>query len=231
MQYTRQAADLELVSELSSGDLQTAVLAMSPDADLAGDLEPARSTSGLWLEFRSEDGKRCWPLSWRSKRQGSTASSTCEAEMISLATALKAEVLPMMELLEHALGRPIRLRCLEDNTQCLQAAETGYSAALRHLPRTERISVGVVHETFSEKSDQHELVYQGTSSHKGEMFTKRLDPNAFERALTLINLVHPDGSKYKAEWVARVSGLAACPELLDALVRPARPRAPRPPWT
>ena len=87
--------------------------------------------------------------------------------MISLATALKAEVLPMMGLLEHALGRPIRLRCLEDDTQCLQAAETGYSAALRHLPRTERISVGVVHETCSEKSGQHELVYQETSSHKG----------------------------------------------------------------
>ena len=31
------------------------------------------------------------------------------------------------------------------------------------------------------------------------MFTKRLDPVAFERALTLINLVRPDGSKYKAE--------------------------------
>ena len=63
----------------------------------------------------------------------------------------------------------------------------------------ERISVGaVVHETFSEK-DRHELVYQETYSHKGDMFTKRLDPNAFERALTLINLVRTDGSKYKAE--------------------------------
>lgn len=82
-----------------------------------------------------------------------------------------------MELLEQSLGRPVQLRCLEDNTQCLQAAETGYSAVLRHLPRTERISVGVVHETFSEKS--HQI--------------------AFERALTLINLVRPDGSKYKAE--------------------------------
>ena len=109
-----------------------------------------------------------------------------------------AEVIPMMELLEHALGRPSRLRCLEGNTQCLQAAGTGYSAALRHLPRTERISVGVFHETSFEK-DRHELVYQETSSHKGDMFTKRLDPNAFECALTLINLVRPDGSKYKAE--------------------------------
>ena len=60
------------------------------------DLESTKSTSGLWLEPGSEDGKRCWPLSWRSKRQGSTASSTCEAEMISLATALKAEVLAGM---------------------------------------------------------------------------------------------------------------------------------------
>ena len=198
MQYTQHAADLELVIELSSDDLQTAVLVMSPDADLAGDLESSKSTSGLWLDLRSAGDKRCWPLAWRSKRLGSTASSTCEAEMISLATSLKAEVLPMMELLEHALGRPIRLRCLEDNTQCLQAADTGYSAALRHLPRTERISIGVIHEIFSEK-DRHELVYQETSSHERDMFTKRLDPNAFERALTLINLVRPDRSKYKAE--------------------------------
>ena len=107
----------------------------------------------------------------------------------------------MMELLEQALCRPVRLRYLEGNTQCLQAADTGdtgYSAALRHLPRTERISVGVVHEISSNK-DLRELVYQETSSHKGDMYTKMLDPNAFERALTLINLVRPDGYKYKAE--------------------------------
>ena len=52
--------------------------------------------------------------------------------------------------------------------------------------------------SFFEK-DRHELVYQETSSRKGDMFTKSLGPSAFERALTLINLVRPDGSKYKAE--------------------------------
>ena len=102
--------------------------------------------------------------------------------MISLATSLKAEVLRMMGLLEQALCRLVRLRCLKDNTQYLQAAGTGYSAALRHLLRTGRISVGVVHETFSYK-DLHELVYQGTSFYKGDMFTKRQDPNVFERSL------------------------------------------------
>ena len=107
--------------------------------------------------------------------------------MISLATALKAEVLPMLELLEQgpsssAVWKTTRSAC---------RAETGYSAALRHLPCTERISVGVVHETFSEKANQHELVYQETSSHKGDMFTKRLEPSQFERALEMINLVRP----------------------------------------
>ena len=140
MQYAQPAADLELVSELSSENRQTATLVMSSDADLAGDLESSKSTFGLWLELGSADDNRCWPLAWKSKRQGSTASSTCETEMISLATALKSEFLPMLELLEQALCRPVRLRCLEDNTQCIKAAETGYSAALRHLPRTEQRS-------------------------------------------------------------------------------------------
>ena len=78
-----------------------------------------------------------------------------------------------------------------------------------------------------EKSGQHELVYQETSSHKRDIFTKILEPNAFERPWTLINRVRPDGSKYKAECVARVKGLAACPGRLEALVHlpccPARP--------
>ena len=51
MQYAQHAADLGLVSELSSEDLQEAVLVMSPDADLAGDLESSKSTSGLWLKL------------------------------------------------------------------------------------------------------------------------------------------------------------------------------------
>ena len=116
MQYVRCSAGLELHGSLSKDDLSTAILVMSPDADLANDLETSKSTSGLWLELQSACGTRCWPLSWRSKRQSSTASSTCEAEVISAATALKAEALPMLDLLEQALGRQIKLLCLEDNT-------------------------------------------------------------------------------------------------------------------
>ena len=47
MQYVQHTADLELVGALSSEDLETAVLVMSPDADLANDLETSKSTSEI----------------------------------------------------------------------------------------------------------------------------------------------------------------------------------------
>ena len=83
---------------------------MSPDASLNGDMETSKSTSGLWVELVSADGLCTWPLAWRSKRQGSTASSTPEAETISMATGLKGEGLPMQDLFSAALGRTVHLR-------------------------------------------------------------------------------------------------------------------------
>ena len=98
----------------------------------------------------------------------------------------------MLELLEQALKRAVHLRCLEGNTQCIQAAETGYSKALGHLSRTERKNVGVLHEIFVEHSaGPANIQYQETASHKGDMFTKRLDPAPLEAALARINLLTP----------------------------------------
>ena len=165
---------------------------MFPDADLAGDLETTKSTSRPWIELQSADGKRCWPIACRSKRQGSTASSTYEAETISMATALKSEALPLLELFSEAMNRRVMLECREDNTQCISAVRTGYSAALRHLPRTERIAVGVVSETFA--SDDCHIVYQESALHKGDVFTKRLSPAMFEPAIERLGLRRPTAS-------------------------------------
>ena len=43
MHYAQHTADLELESELSSEDLETAMLVMSPDADLAEDFESSNT--------------------------------------------------------------------------------------------------------------------------------------------------------------------------------------------
>ena len=187
MQYCHHNADMMLTGSLSITDADDAIVVMSPDADLAGDMETAKSTSGMWLEVRSSCGTRSWPLSWRSKKQGSTASSTCEAEYISMATACKTEGIPAQLLMEAALRRTVGLRCLEDNTQCIAAVNNGYSAVLRSLPRTERIALSVAHEVFIETAE-NALIYEETSLHRGDMFTKRLAAPAFEDAIARIGM-------------------------------------------
>ena len=109
-----------------------------------------------------------------------------------MATALKSEALLLLELFNEALSRRVMLECREDNTQCISAVRTGYSAALRHLPRTERIAVGVVSETFA--FDDCHIVYQEFAFHKGTVFTKRLSPDIFEPAIERLGLSRPTAS-------------------------------------
>ena len=103
-----------------------------------------------------------------------------------MASALKSEALPLLGLFSEALGRNVTLECREDNTQCISAVKSGYSAALRHLPRTERIAVGVVSETFA--ADDCRIVYPESALHKGYVFTKRLAPALFETAIERLGL-------------------------------------------
>ena len=105
-----------------------------------------------------------------------------------MATCPKAEALPMLDLLSTALRREAHLNARDDNTQCLAAVKNGYSAALRHLPRTERISLSVCHEVFIENEDKHSLSYEPTESHKADVFTKRLGPASFERAIRMLGM-------------------------------------------
>ena len=58
----------------------------------------------------------------------------------------------------------------------------------RHLPQTERISVGVLYEIFVE-GDDCTLQYQASGEHKCDMFTKRFDPASFEVAVAGMNMI------------------------------------------
>ena len=63
------------------------------DADHASGVDDVKSTCGMFLAL--EGPNSFWPLCWGSKRQGATARSTCEAEMISLDAGIFGEGLPM----------------------------------------------------------------------------------------------------------------------------------------
>ena len=94
----------------------------------------------------------------------------------------------MLDLFRCALGREVHLDVREDNAQCISAVRNGYSAALRHLPRSERIALSVCYEVFMEDSERHSLNYEPTATHKADMFTKRLSPAAFEKAIEMVGL-------------------------------------------
>eukprot|EP00972_Heterocapsa_arctica_P056403 8321436-Heterocapsa_arctica.AAC.1 len=49
-QHVEHNADVLLYGSLRASYMADCKIVMSPDADLAGDMETARSTSGLWLE-------------------------------------------------------------------------------------------------------------------------------------------------------------------------------------
>ena len=97
-----------------------------------------------------------------------------------------------MHQMEVSLGRLVRLRGLEDNTQCIAAIQRGYSPALRHLQRHCRLSLGFTHEVFfPDKTDPEapqyfsKLEYCDTNSQKGDWMTKESPPTKFQASLRL----------------------------------------------
>ena len=88
------------------------------------------------------------PLARWSRKQHCTASHTCEAEAVSLAEAVK-EVIPIQDLFEMALNYPVDAIPEEDNAAALISANKGYSPAMRGLKRTQRVSIGYIHDVIS----------------------------------------------------------------------------------
>jgi len=114
--------------------------------------------------------------------------------VVSLATCLKAEVIPAQQLLEDFFGRPIPAIVYEDNAAALTAVHKGYSPNMRYLKRTQRISIGmvndvIVHKLDDKKTGQIQVVKCATSDQKGDVFTKELPRAQFESALAKIRMI------------------------------------------
>ena len=98
------------------------------DADLAGDSEDTKSTSGGFLVIV---GPSTWfPVTWIHNKQTATSRSTTEAESVSLCTSLVHEAYPVWDLLELILGRRVQLRVKEDNQATIKILKKGFSPKL-----------------------------------------------------------------------------------------------------
>ena len=153
------------------------------DADY-GHPTDARSTTGGWLVLRGLNTD--FPLAWIHHKQHATSRSTTEAEVVALAQSLFAEGLPALSLWEVLLKRKVSLHLREDNEAAIKAIRKGYSAKMRHTPRTHRVDLQSVKEAIDR--DSVELPHVKTAHQRADIFTKDLAPSKWIPAAEMLNL-------------------------------------------
>ena len=92
-------------------------------------------------------------------------------------------------LLEEVLPRRLDVCCKVDNMQTIQAVTKGYSKRLRHLPRTQRVCVEMLHEMLNDPDLKMSLQHCPTLQMKADIFTKALNGPRFKAAGDMIGLV------------------------------------------
>ena len=100
----------------------------------------------------------------------------------------------MQMLLEEALGQHIHIVCRMENMQTIQCVAKGYSKKLRHLPRTQRICLGVLHEMVTNPDLRIAMEHCPTLAMKADLFTKTLNSARYATALDMIGLDVTDGA-------------------------------------
>ena len=103
-----------------------------------------------------------------------------------MATAVFSEALPVMQLWETILERKIETIVCEDNQATIQVVQRGYSQKLRHISRTHKVNLGSLAEVFQ---DSHtKLRYTESSKQCADIFTKALEPHAWDNAIGLLEM-------------------------------------------
>ena len=146
------------------------------DADWAGDVDDRKSTSGYAFELGSI-------ITWRSKKQASTALSTAEAEYLALASCIQ-EALWLKKLLSDLTNKVEKsIDIYEDNQSTISMAKNQHShGRSKHID----IKYHFIKEHCVDGCIQ--LIYCPTEEMKADMFTKPLYSTQFKKLRALIGM-------------------------------------------
>ena len=86
-----------------------------------------------------------FPIAASSKRQPHVADSIPAAELSALHTMLKTVAIPVVDIAEKILPN-VKGVIHEDNTTAIQAIKSGKNQTMWFLPRSNGVSVQVLHE-------------------------------------------------------------------------------------
>ena len=120
------------------------------DSDHAGEATSARSTSGWRLAL---EGTRTFALlDWGSRRQGGTAKSTPEAELLAIGDLITRSLAPVGEAISQAWGRQLFEAAETDNDAALADVLSGHSKKMAYVRHYQKLSIGLVHDYFDEEN-------------------------------------------------------------------------------
>ena len=111
--------------------------------------------------------------------------------IVSMSFGLKTIGLPALSFWEKVLERPVVLRVLEDNESAIKIATKGFSAAMRHLERTQKLAVGFLGDCF--KQQIAVIDDCATKDMAADIFTKSVRPCDWPNALELLGITWERG--------------------------------------
>ena len=109
---------------------------------------------------------------------------------------------------------------MEDNTATMQIIKTGRNPALRHINRTQKVSVAWLHDVFDKiLSGQLKLTYCPTAEQKADIFTKAFtDVQKWAHACQLIGVhLPPELARMKSP-EPEACAIPACPACSHKLI-------------
>lgn len=141
------------------------------DSDWAGDVESARSTSGLLVKFGGA------AVIWGSRRQPIVALSSSEAEYIALSDLVR-EIVWLKNLLDAASTLkvcPTVVVHVDNQTAIKMATEDSYSGRRKHI----NVKYHWIREHVQNGTVR--IVWIETSKQQADVFTKALGPDQFKK--------------------------------------------------
>lgn len=161
------------------------------DSDWAGDTDDRRSCSGHL--FRVFGGI----VAFRSKKQPTTALSSCEAELIALTMAMKEALWLrglLVELGIHSPGTPVTIH--EDNQGAMALANDA-----KFSDRTKHVDIKFFRVREEVKRNYIKVAYCHTSKMLADIFTKPLGKTIFGAVRSQLDMHHeapkPDQEGYQ----------------------------------
>ena len=194
IQYLEKTSNYGMESTIIYSDEGKMSLHVQTDSDFAGCLFSGRSTTGYVVQMIGPNGTRAI-IDWGSKRQSRAGSSSAEVETTALDYAINTSVLPLIQIFEFIYGYAPEVTVEVDNNATIDAIHSGYSLRMRHLPRSQRVSIARLHELFNDEELHMTLQRVDTEENTADVFTKAVDGTRLKKMTRNLSLLEKEQKK------------------------------------